>query len=160
MDTYHAILLVINWIASGIGVIAGFILMGNIGGFGILIVIIAIIIGIIGHFLTNVGLAIPFILLNNGDILESIKKNQVIQGNTSDKIVSQSNTNSGSSYSPPKSSTSNVESYVPSFLRKDDEPATFVERPKVTIFKKCTKCKKELEEDIEKCPNCKNKTFE
>ena len=74
METYRGILVVINWIGSIIGVIAGFVLLGVIGGYAAIIIIIAIIIGIIGHFFINVGLAIPFILLNNGDILESIKK--------------------------------------------------------------------------------------
>ena len=77
METYRGILVVINWIGSIIGVIAGFVLLGVIGGYAAIIIIIAIIIGIIGHFFINVGLAIPFILLNNGDILESIKKNIV-----------------------------------------------------------------------------------
>jgi hypothetical protein len=91
MDTYRTILLVINWIASGIGVIAGFIMMGTIGGFGFLIVIIAIIIGVIGHFLINVTLAIPFILLNNGDTLESIKKNIVNDASSTNSSVENKN---------------------------------------------------------------------
>jgi len=73
METYRSILLVINWIGSGIGIVAGFILMGEIGGLAAIIIIAAIFLGIIGHFLINVALAVPFILLNNGDILESQK---------------------------------------------------------------------------------------
>jgi len=77
MNTYRSILLVINWIGSIIGIIVGFALMGNsdIGGFAFIIIIIAVFLGVIGHFLINVALAIPFILLNNGDILESMKSN-------------------------------------------------------------------------------------
>jgi hypothetical protein len=82
MDTYRGILLVINWIGSIVGIIAGFVLMGVIGGFAAIIIIVAIFLGIIGHFLINVTLAIPFILLNNGDILESIKKNGVDDANS------------------------------------------------------------------------------
>ena len=75
MDTYRSILLAINWIGSIIGVIAGFVLMEQIEGYAFFIIIIAVFLGIIGHFLINVALAIPFILLNNGDILESMKNN-------------------------------------------------------------------------------------
>ena len=81
MDTYRDILLAINWIGSVVGIIAGFVLMGEIGGYAFIIIIIAAILGVIGHFLINVGLAIPFILLNNGEILESMKNNVV--GNNS-----------------------------------------------------------------------------
>ena len=77
MDTYRSILLTINWICSSIGIIAGFVFMNQIGGYAIIILIVAIFFGIIGHFLINVALAIPFILLNNGDILESMKKKLV-----------------------------------------------------------------------------------
>ena len=75
METYQNILLIINWIGAIIGIIASFILMNVIGGYAVIILIIAILLGIIGHFLINVALAIPFILLNNGDILESMKNN-------------------------------------------------------------------------------------
>ena len=76
MDTYRRILLLINWIGSIAGILAGFALIDRIEGVVALIIIGAIILGIIGHFLTNVALAIPFILLNNGDILESMKENK------------------------------------------------------------------------------------
>ena len=79
METYRSILLVINWIVSVIGIIAGFILIELIEGYAAIVIIISVIIGVIGHFLINVALAIPFILLNNGDILESIKRNKISQ---------------------------------------------------------------------------------
>jgi len=77
MNIYRGVLLVINWIVSIIGIIVGFALTGNswIRYVGIGVVIGSIILGIIGHFLINVALAIPFILLNNGDILESLEEN-------------------------------------------------------------------------------------
>ena len=81
MDTYRSILLVINWIGSVAGIIVGLALISGIGGYAFIIVIVAIFLGIIGHFLINVALAIPYILLNNGDILESMKKN--VADNTS-----------------------------------------------------------------------------
>ena len=81
MDTYRSILLVINWIGSIIEIIVGLVLIGVIGGYAAIIIIIAIVLGIVGHFLINVALAIPFILLNNGDILESMKRNAI--GNAS-----------------------------------------------------------------------------
>lgn len=78
METYRKTLLVINWIASIVGIIVGFVLRsGWIGDYAFIIIIVAVLLGIIGHFLINVALAIPFILLNNGDILESMKKNAV-----------------------------------------------------------------------------------
>ena len=86
MDTYRGILLVINWISSIIGIIVGFILSGTIGGYAIIIILIATILGIVGHFFIDVALAIPFILLNNGDILESIK-NKIVD-NVSTNISS------------------------------------------------------------------------
>ena len=69
IETYRSVLLVLNWICSIALVIVGFIMMNKMGGLTLIIVIIVIIIGIIGHFLVNVALAIPFILLNNGDFL-------------------------------------------------------------------------------------------
>jgi len=86
MNTYRSILLAINWIVSIIVTIGGFVLIDTIGGYAAIIIIVGIILGIIGHFLINVALAIPFILLNNGDILESIKKNEIIQGNSSNDL--------------------------------------------------------------------------
>ena len=55
---------------------------GTIDGFAAIVIIIAVLLGIIGHFLINVALAIPFILLNNGDILKS-QKVSTINNNTS-----------------------------------------------------------------------------
>jgi hypothetical protein len=73
METYRSILLVLNWIFAIAFIIFGFVLAITryTQGIGIGIIIGSVILGIIGHFLTNVALAIPFILLNNGDILES-----------------------------------------------------------------------------------------
>jgi len=85
METYRSILLVFNWIGAIVLLIGGLIMISyKTGGgwsgssyplrpYGIAMLIVSILGGIIGHFLVNVGLAIPFILLNNGDILESQK---------------------------------------------------------------------------------------
>ena len=72
METYRNVLLVLNWICSIAIFIVGFVMLDSIGGLAIIIIIIAIILGIIGHFMVNVALAIPFILLNNGDYLAAI----------------------------------------------------------------------------------------
>ena len=72
METYRSVLLVLNWIGAIALVIVGFVMQNTIGGFAVAIIVVAIIIGIIGHFLVNVALAIPFILLNNGDYLASM----------------------------------------------------------------------------------------
>jgi hypothetical protein len=78
MDTYRGInLLTVNWVSSIIGIIAGFILLAETGGYAGIIIIIAIILGIAGHFIITVALAIPFIFLNNGGIPESLKKNVI-----------------------------------------------------------------------------------
>jgi hypothetical protein len=90
METYRGILLAINWICSIIGIIVGFVLLGKIGGYAAAIIIIAVILGIIGHFLINVGLAIPFILLNNGDIMEKqikLQKQLLIHFNVSEQTI-------------------------------------------------------------------------
>ena len=68
MEFYRSILLILNWAGSILVIITGFIMIDWIGG---ILIIGGIILGAIGHFLINVALAIPFILLNNGDILES-----------------------------------------------------------------------------------------
>jgi DNA-directed RNA polymerase beta' subunit len=74
METYRTVLLALVWIGAAIGVIAGFVMMGSryTAPFGIPVIIFASIGGIMGHFLVNVALAIPFILLNNGDILAAL----------------------------------------------------------------------------------------
>ncbi|MDR0598470.1 MAG: hypothetical protein LBG84_00090 [Treponema sp.] len=75
METYRNILLAFVWIGAAIGLIGGFMMMDGpypIQSFGIPLIIISIIGGIIGHFLVNVALAIPFILLNNGDTLAAL----------------------------------------------------------------------------------------
>ncbi|MDR2552399.1 MAG: SH3 domain-containing protein [Treponema sp.] len=74
METYRSIILAIVWIGAAIGLIGGFVIMDSYStrSFGIILIIISIIGGIISHFLVNVALAIPFILLNNGDILATL----------------------------------------------------------------------------------------
>jgi hypothetical protein len=73
METYRSILLVLNWIGAVVLIIVGFILVNNryTQAIGIGVIIGSVVIGVIGHFLINVALAIPFILLNNGDILKN-----------------------------------------------------------------------------------------
>jgi len=72
LETYKVILLAFNWIVAGIGIIAGMRLAGNSPGVGGGLLIAAVIGGIWGHFLINVLLSIPFILLNNGDYLATL----------------------------------------------------------------------------------------
>ena len=91
MDTYRIILLVINWVFSFAGIIVGIVLMNLLEGFAILIIIAAIFIGIIGHFLTNVTLSIPFILLNNGDnVLEALNKKNLKESISTSDFISPS----------------------------------------------------------------------
>jgi rRNA maturation endonuclease Nob1 len=71
-----------------------------------------------------VALAIPFILLNNGDTLESLKGNM---GNSSASNLA---------------NTSGRKIVGNKFQ------------------KKCTRCKKEVDEDYSGCPHCGNNTFE
>ena len=86
METYRNVLLAVVWIGAVAGMLGGIIMIVyETGGgwysyssnplrpYGIALLIASIFGGIIGHFLVNVGLAIPFILLNNGDILEALK---------------------------------------------------------------------------------------
>ena len=79
METYRSTLLVFNWIGAIALIILGIVLttFDSTLVIGIGIIIGSVVIGIIGHFLINVTLAIPFILLNNGDILETMKNNVV-----------------------------------------------------------------------------------
>jgi hypothetical protein len=74
METYRSVLLVLNWIGAVILIIVGIVLANSryTQGIGIGVIIGSIVIGVIGHFLINVTLAIPFILLNNGDYLAAI----------------------------------------------------------------------------------------
>ena len=82
METYRKVLLAVVWIVGIAGMIAGLVMISyQTGGryssnplrpYGIALLILSIIGSIIGHFLINVGLAIPFILLNNGDYLAAI----------------------------------------------------------------------------------------
>ena len=74
METYRSILLVFNWIVAVVLIIIGIVLANSryTQGIGIGVIIGSIFIGVIGHFLINVALAIPFILLNNGDYLAAI----------------------------------------------------------------------------------------
>lgn len=77
METCRTVLLALVWIGAAAGMIGGLVMI-NGGGyyslapFGIALLIVSILGGIIGHFLVNVVLAIPFILLNNGDYLAAI----------------------------------------------------------------------------------------
>jgi hypothetical protein len=83
METYRRVLLAVVWIGAVVGMIGGLVMIiYETGGgwyssaplrpYGIALLIVSIFGGIIGHFLVNVGLAIPFILLNNGDYLAAI----------------------------------------------------------------------------------------
>ena len=89
METYRKVLLAVVWIVGIAGMIAGLVMISyqetSSGGwysssttsnplrpYGIALLIMSILESIIGHFLVNVGLAIPFILLNNGDYLAAI----------------------------------------------------------------------------------------
>jgi hypothetical protein len=74
METYRTILLVLNWIFAIALIIFGIVLANSryTQGIGIGVIFVSSILGVIGHFLTNVALSVPFILLNNGDILESL----------------------------------------------------------------------------------------
>ena len=70
METCRIILLVLNWIGAVVLIIVGIVLANSsryMQGTGIGVIIGSVVIGVIGHFLINVILAIPFILLNNGD---------------------------------------------------------------------------------------------
>jgi len=91
MEAYRTILLVINWIGAVVIFIVGIVLANSryTQGIGIGVITGSVVLGIIGHFLVNVALAIPFILLNNGDILESMKKDEVtnVNSNNSTKDV-------------------------------------------------------------------------
>jgi len=75
METCRMVLLAVVWIAGITGMIGGIIMINEssyLKPFGIAIIIVSILGSIIGHFLVNVVLAIPFILLNNGDYLAAI----------------------------------------------------------------------------------------
>jgi len=99
METYRTILLVLNWIGSIAVTIVGFALAGQIRGFSAIIIVIAIIFGIIGHFLINVALAIPFILLNNGDYLAAIVPDEkIIKINDEQKEVKSDLSNENNSH--------------------------------------------------------------
>lgn len=84
MKTYRNILLAFVWIGAAIGLIGGFVMMGSslTELFGRQLIVISIIGGIIGHFFVNVALAIPFILLNNGDILAALVGGNLTAGDT------------------------------------------------------------------------------
>jgi hypothetical protein len=102
METYRKILLAVVWIIGIVGIMAGLVMIiykTSSGRFsisysyplrpyGIPILIVSILESIIGHFLVNVGLAVPFILLNNGDNLESMTKNAASNDNSSASNIS------------------------------------------------------------------------
>jgi len=78
MEICRKVLLALVWIFGITEMIGGIVMIKEshyLRPFGIAAIIVSILGSIIGHFLVNVVLAIPFILLNNGDILESMKKN-------------------------------------------------------------------------------------
>jgi hypothetical protein len=97
METYRDVLLALVWIGAIIGMIGGLGMIiyetndyyssSPLRPFGVVLLILSIFGGIIGHFLVNVGLAIPFILLNNGDILESMKKKEIDNVNSNDDSI-------------------------------------------------------------------------
>ena len=95
LETYRNILLLLSWICSIALIIVGFYLTNLIGGYAFIIIIVAIILGIISHFMVNVALAIPFILLNNGDYLAAIvpegKLNQNSNMNNSNLVIEKIN---------------------------------------------------------------------
>jgi len=101
LETYRGGLLVLNWIFSIALIIVGFVMMDSIGGLAFIIIVIAVILGIIGHFMVNVALAVPFILLNNGDYLAAmtpksdfsleIKTNEKSDGNRSIELPNDMN---------------------------------------------------------------------
>jgi len=74
METYRKVLLAVVWFVGIAELIGGAVMLDNysLRPFGIALLIVSILGSIIGHFLVNVGLAIPFILLNNGDYLAAI----------------------------------------------------------------------------------------
>jgi hypothetical protein len=74
METCRNVLLALVWVAAIAGMIGGLVMINNsyLAPYGIALLIVSIIGGIIGHFLVNEVLAIPFILLNNGDYLAAI----------------------------------------------------------------------------------------
>jgi len=76
METCRMVLLAIVWIFGISEMIGGIAMITGDSDFlrlfGIAAIIVSILGSIIGHFLVNVVLAIPFILLNNGDYLAAI----------------------------------------------------------------------------------------
>jgi len=92
METYRKVLLAIVWIGAIAGMIGGIYMISyETGGwyasnplraYGIALLIVSFLGGIIGHFLVNVGLAVPFILLNNGDYLATLVSERNIPRST------------------------------------------------------------------------------
>jgi len=75
MENLRMSLLALVWIFGIIEMIGGIVMIlysSSLIPFGIALLIVSILGSIIGHFLVNVVLAIPFILLNNGDYLAAI----------------------------------------------------------------------------------------
>ena len=84
METYRKVLLAVVWIGGIALLIGGLVMIGYedssgwsssnpLRPFGIAALIASIIGSFIGHFLVNISLAVPFILLNNGDYLAAMK---------------------------------------------------------------------------------------
>jgi len=75
MEICRNVLLALVWIFGIAEMIGGIVMIKQsyyLRPFGIAAIIVSILGSIIGHFLVNVVLAIPFILLNNGDYLAAI----------------------------------------------------------------------------------------
>jgi len=74
MEICRMVLLALVWIFGIAEMIGGIVMIKDysLRPFGIAAIIVSILGSIIGHFLVNVVLAIPFILLNNGDYLAAI----------------------------------------------------------------------------------------
>jgi hypothetical protein len=75
MEICRKVLLALVWIFGIAEMIGGISMIKEsyyLRPFGIAAIIVSILGSIIGHFLVNVVLAIPFILLNNGDYLAAI----------------------------------------------------------------------------------------
>jgi hypothetical protein len=75
MEICRMVLLALVWIFGIAEMIGGIVMIKEssfLRPFGIAAIIVSILGSIIGHFLVNVVLAIPFILLNNGDYLAAI----------------------------------------------------------------------------------------
>jgi len=93
LEIFHKVLLVIVWIIAVSGVIGGVKMIDDsfLRIFGIIMIIVSIFEGFLGHFLVNVVLSIPFILLNNGDYLAAIvPEGKIVKSAISSVVSNQS----------------------------------------------------------------------